>query len=98
EYYSHITVDIYYEPEGFMADVWQYPLDTRFILDTNYYRQDNDKPYLLNGFIIARKLHEMGYTKLILFAGEAIKPEKIPPYLTVVLKNDLIKRKNLDKI
>jgi signal transduction histidine kinase len=97
EYYGHIKVDVYYEPISFMEDVRQYPLDTRFILDTNYCTEEG-KAYVLDGFAIAKKLHEMGYTKLILFAGEAVKPEKIPPYLTVVLKNDLERRKNLDKI
>jgi hypothetical protein len=97
EFYNHIKVDVYYEPNGFMEDIHQYPSDTRFILDTNYYTEAG-KAYLLDGFAIAKKLHEMGYTKLILFAGEAVKPEKIPPYLTVVLKNDLERRKNLDKI
>lgn len=97
EYYGHLKVDVYYEPDGFMADVNQYPLDTRFILDTNYYAEDG-APYLLDGFAIAKKLHEIGYTKIILFAGEAVKATKIPPYLTVVLKNDLVRRKSLDKV
>lgn len=97
EFYSHLKVDVYYEPDGFMTDVNQYPLDTRFILDTNYYTEDG-KAYILDGVAIAKKLYDMGYTKLILFAGQAIKQEETPPYLTVILKNDLEKRKNLDKI
>ena len=97
EYYGHLKVDVYYDPESFLADVHQYPLDTRFILDTYYYAEDNT-PYHLDGFALAEKLYNLGYTNLVLFAGEIVKPEHKPHYLTVILKNDLVNRKILDKV
>ena len=96
EFYSDIKVDVYYDPESLLADVHQYPLDTKFILDTYYFAEDGTA-YIMDGFDVAKKLHEIGYTKLILFAGEAVKAENIPPYLTVVLKNDP-RRKSLNKV
>lgn len=97
EYYGDIKVDVYYDPESFLADVEQYSLNTRFILDTYYYTPAG-KPYLLDGFAVAQKLHEMGYSTLILFSGQEVAIERKPHYLKVILKNDLINRKNLHKV
>lgn len=97
EYYNEIKVDVYYDPEKFMEDVEQYPLDTRFILDTYYYTPEGDS-YLLDGFDLARKLHEMGYKTLVLFSGQEVAAVRKPDYLKVILKNDLLNRKNLHKV
>ena len=94
EYYSHITVDVYYDPDSFLADLEQYPLATRFILDTNY--GADGVAYVDNGFTLAKKLYEMGYTKLILFAGALLPEAQIPPYLVVVYKDNMEKRKILN--
>lgn len=66
------------------------------ILDT-YYESEDKIPYVINGFQLAEELHNMGYTKLILYAGEEPR-NKVLEYLTVVLKNDTVRRKKLDKI
>jgi PAS domain S-box-containing protein len=97
QFYSHLKIDTYYDPISFMEDIHQYPLDTRIILDTYYYAPDGT-PYLQDGFSIARELHEMGYTKLLLFSGEAVEQKLTPEYLTVILKDDLEGKKNLDKL
>ena len=97
EFYSDLKVDVYYDPNSFLEDIHQYPLDTRFILDTHYAAPDNTR-YLIDGFILAKQLHDMGYTKLILFAGQAIPAKQKPDYLKVILKGDLVKRKKLNKL
>lgn len=96
-FYSHLKIDVYYEPDTFLADIHQYPLETRFILDTYYVAPDNT-PYLLDGFEIAKKIYDIGYRNLILFSGENVAEERKPDYLTVVLKNDLVNKKLLDKL
>lgn len=97
EFYSDLKVDVYYDPNSFLEDIHQYPLTTRFILDTHYDAPDKTR-YLMDGFTLAKQLHEMGYTKLILFAGQAIPAKQNLDYLTVVLKGDLVKRKKLNKL
>lgn len=95
-YYNHLKVDTYYDPISFMDSVEQYPLDTRIILDT-YYESPDKIPYTIDGFSIAKELHNKGYTKLILYAGE--QPTGIiPEYLTIVLKSDRSSTAHLDKI
>lgn len=96
-YYSHLMVDVYYDPVSFMEDVHQYPLDTRIILDT-YYESPDGIPYIMDGFRLAKKLNEMGYTKLILFAGETPKV-MVPNYLQVVLKSESVSNhQQLDEV
>lgn len=96
KHYSHLLVDTYYDPISFMEDIQQYPLDTRIILDT-YYSSPDNIPYLIDGFQLAKQLHAMGYTKLILYAGEEAGA-KAPEYLRVILKNDPRYETQLDKI
>ncbi|MFN8770986.1 MAG: hypothetical protein ACK5Z5_06815 [Neisseriaceae bacterium] len=84
--YSHLKVDIYYDPITFLENVHQYPLDTRIILDT-YYDAEDGTPYLMTGYNLARELHAMGYTKLIIYTGEDPRG-RAPEYLQVVLKDD----------
>lgn len=94
--YSHLNVDVYYDPISFMEDVIQYPLNTRIILDT-YYEDENETPYIQTGYAIAKVLHGMGFTKLILFSGEH-KRADAPDYLQVLSKKDSYATENLDKI
>lgn len=93
-YYADLKVDTYANPETFLAEVLQYPLDTRIILDTYYFTKENI-PFILDGFKLAEILHKEGYTKLILFSGDVIIDRVIPDYLTVVLKNDAEKKSKL---
>lgn len=93
-YYADLKVDTYANPETFLTEVLQYPLDTRIILDTYYFTKENI-PFVLDGFKLAEILHKYGYTKLILFSGEVITDRVIPDYLMVVLKNDAEKKSKL---
>lgn len=97
-YYTDVKVDVYYDPDSFMEVVAQYPLDTRIVLDTYYYTQDNESSYDLTGFALAKILHNMGYTNLILYSGEVIPEDRIPAYLRVILKSDFEANKQLHKI
>ena len=38
-------------------------------------------------YTIAEELHQMGYTKLILFSGDVAGTHSIPDYLTVIKKD-----------
>ncbi|MCC2625251.1 MAG: hypothetical protein K0R14_1124 [Burkholderiales bacterium] len=93
---SHLNIDTYYDPNNFLEDVHQYPLDTKIILDRNYYdREGIGRKFLGDGLVIAKTLHEQGYTKLFMVTGEKLDPSIIPDYLTVVLKADAEKIKEL---
>jgi hypothetical protein len=96
EHYSHLKVDVYYDPVSFMEYIQQYPLNTRIILDT-YYDLPNGEVYTQTGYDLARELHALGYTQLIIFTGE--DPEgRAPEYLQVARKVDSYAKMNLDKI
>ena len=92
-YYNDKEVDVYYDPVTFLEDVIQYPLDTLIILDNYYY--EYDLMCYLDGRMVAQKLHDQGYTKLILVSGEDMPNP--PPYLAVVLKSEQDKLASLDK-
>ena len=94
-YYKHLQVDKYYDPVSLMEDIHQYPLDTRIILDT-YYETVDKIPYAIDGFRLAKQLHELGYTNLILYGGE--DPGNVPEYLKVVLKSDRDMIDKLDRV
>jgi PAS domain S-box-containing protein len=94
--FSHLNIDTYYDPNTFLEDVHQYPLDTKIILDRNYYdREGIGRKFLGDGLVIAKTLHDHGYTKLYMVTGEKPDPSIIPDYLTVVLKVDDEKIKEL---
>ena len=94
-YYKHLQVDKYYDPVSLMEDIHQYPLDTRIILDT-YYETVDKIPYAIDGFRLAKQLHELGYTNLILYGGE--DPGNVEAYLKVVLKTDRDMIDKLDRV
>ncbi len=72
------NTEAYYNPEHFLNNVAKYPKDTRIFLDNNYNCSK------LTGLIIAKKLHELGYTRLYILSGEAYL--EAPPYVTVIAK------------
>jgi hypothetical protein len=98
QHYSHLKIDTYYEPYGFMEDVVQYALDTKIILDTFYYADYGEGEFIEGGLPLVRQLHAMGYTNLFMLAGEALSSDMVPDYLTVILKSDQEKIKILDKL
>ena len=96
-YYKDLVVDTYANPRIFMGEVIQYPKDTRIILDTNYYDQEADDTFIgFDGLIMAHRLHEQGYTNLILYSGENY--DNLPSYLKFVSKGYLEAKKILNKI
>lgn len=94
-FYTHLSVDKYYDPTTFLDYFVQYPLNTKIFLDHNYYSCDNYK-FDVNGVTVAARLHAEGYTNLFLISGEDV-PGK-PDYLTVILKTDSEKLQTLDKL
>jgi len=96
QYYSHLKIDVYVDPQEFMQNVLQYPLDTRIILD-NYYEDANGTIYAKTGYDLAAKLHKLGYSKLIVFSGED-PTHDVPDYLQVIRKKDIVQAAKLDKI
>lgn len=96
-HYSHLKVDKYYDPMNFMEEVHQYPLDTRIILDTYYESSDGTVQYDVTGYDLARELHALGYTKLIIYTGED-PGGRAPEYLTVAKKTDQYVTENMDKL
>ncbi|MCX8515252.1 MAG: hypothetical protein ORN24_06745, partial [Burkholderiales bacterium] len=95
-YYKDLLVDVFYDPISFMQNIDLYPLNTRIILDT-LYEYDGNKLYETDGFIVAKKLHNLGYTNIILFTGE-IPNRSVPPYLKVTLKTSEYDQQNLHLI
>ena len=94
DHYSNLKVDKYEEPISFLEDVAQYPLSTKVVLDMFY---TNAGVWQLDGFDVAKKLHEMGYSNLYMAAGETIK-KRIPDYLKVIYKDDVHGLSRLDKL
>jgi signal transduction histidine kinase/FixJ family two-component response regulator len=74
-------VDYYSNVHDLLDHINQYPLNTKFSLD-------NQLPFM-DGIDLARKLYNMGYTNLYMLSGEQLDDKIVPPYLTVILKNDL---------
>jgi len=94
EYYNHLIVDQYSNPFEFLECVTKYPKDTKFILDNYYYAEDGGT-YPIDGIEIAKQLHDQGYTNLFLLSGQNFS---VPDYLTLILKTDKEKIRNLDKL
>lgn len=76
-------VDYYRDPRKLLENLNQYPKNTRIYLDNNFTMVDE------LGVDIAKKLHELGFTRLYLLSGDTFKPEEIPSYLTVILKTQI---------
>lgn len=97
--FPDLTIDAYYDPDSFLEDVYQYPLDTKIILDRTYYDgQGPDRNFLGDGLDLARTLHEKGYTKLFMITGDEPTSEKVLDYLTVIFKEDDEKIKEIAKL
>lgn len=94
-YYKDLTIHKYYDPLLFLDNYLQYPLDTKIILDMLYY---DDIIFIQDGLTIAQELHENGYTNLFMATAEIVPQDKIPDYLTVILKNDLANMSKLNKL
>jgi hypothetical protein len=86
--FSKRVVDTYYHPHDFLENVAKYKKDTKILLDNNF-------PSDLRGIDIAKQLHAQGYTQLYLLSGENFQPGEVPDYLTVIMKTDIDRFKEL---
>lgn len=77
------NVDYFNSPASFLANIMSYPKDTRIYLD-NFFDAES-----VDGMHIATELHELGYKCLYLLSGKQFNESDIPPYLKVILKNDI---------
>lgn len=97
--FANLVIDEYYDPESFLEDVYQYPLDTKIVLDRNYYDGEGEgRKYLGDGLDVAKKLHKLGYTRLFMITGEEPEANIIPKYLKIILKEEDDKIKELAKL
>ncbi|CAL7964394.1 hypothetical protein GAMM_90007 [Gammaproteobacteria bacterium] len=76
-------VDIYYNPDDLLNNALKYDKDVIVCVDHEF---EGNK---LNGFDIAKQLHEQGFTRLYLFSGRRFEKGKIPDYLTAIMKTDI---------
>ncbi|HMT02163.1 MAG TPA: ATP-binding protein [Burkholderiales bacterium] len=96
-FYSHLKLDVYYDPADFLKDVEQYPLDTKIILD-GFYCDDSGFTIIADGITIAKKLHAAGYNNLYLTSSEDIPQQVLPSYVTFISKHDTENMVILDKL
>ena len=68
------TIGSVFESRGKKADI--------------YYNPDDLLSSKLNGFDVAKQLHEQGFTRLYLLSGRTFEKSEIPDYLTVIMKTD----------
>lgn len=81
--YKNKKADKYYKPESFLNNLSKYDKDTIMLIDHEF------KGSKLNGFDVAKQLHEQGFTRLYLFSGRDFEKSEVPNYLTVILKTDI---------
>ncbi|MCE3268265.1 MAG: hypothetical protein K0R49_517 [Burkholderiales bacterium] len=94
--FPNLAIDVYNDPDIFLEDVAQYPLDTKIVLDHYYSRNwGPNSEYIGDGIEVAIKLHSKGFTNLFMLTGEEPNPDIIPSYLSVILKDDDEKIKNI---
>jgi len=72
-----------FKPESFLNNLSKYDKDTIMLIDHEF------KGSKLNGFDVAKQLHEQGFTRLYLFSGRDFEKDMIPDYLSVILKTDI---------
>jgi PAS domain S-box-containing protein len=74
------TVDYYPNPFDFLNRLEQYSKDIIICLDHDF------KLSTMDGFKLAKELHEKGYKRLYLLSGRSFLPEEIPSYVTFLNK------------
>lgn len=94
EYFHNLIIDTYSNPFELLNAVDKYPKDTKIVLDNYYYAPDGST-YQIDGITLAEKLHVKGFTNLFLLSGESFN---VPSYLTLILKSDKEKIRNLHNI
>jgi len=76
-------VDVYYNPDNFLKNISKYDHNTIMCIDNEF------KDSKLSGFDVAKQLHEQGFTRLYLVSGREFERDKVPEYLTTILKDDI---------
>jgi FixJ family two-component response regulator len=76
------TVDAYYNPNKFLKKLLQYDKSTSIFIDNNLCSN-------ITGIELAEELHKDGYNNLYLLSGTDFKKDKVPDYLTVIIKSDM---------
>ena len=84
------VVRYFEQPQKFLEQVSKYPKNTRICLDNNFVDDAG-----VNGISLAQELHKLGYTDLFLLSGDMIEVDKLPDYLTAILKTDIESIKSL---
>jgi len=74
--------DLYYKPDDLLKNMFKYDKDIMIWIDHEF------KGSKLNGFDIAKQLHEQGFTRLYLLSGRRFEKGEVPDYLTAILKTD----------
>ena len=87
-FFQDKVVDTYSSPKNFLKNMSQYDKNTRICMDHNFSGQKN-------GLELAAQLHDAGYKNLYMFSGTSFSKEKVPNYLTVILKGDMDSLHNL---
>lgn len=94
EHYSHLLVDAYQNPFEFLQEADKYPKNTKIIIDNNYHN-NGELIKDINGTIIAKQLHDKGYTNLYIYSWEKCDT---PDYVTLILKTDRATIEHLDQL
>ncbi len=87
--FSGEKVDIYYDPNKFLAQLHRYDKHTKIYLDNNYANTS------IKGLEIAEKLHIEGFQCIYLLTVQTFQKTELPTYLTVIRKDDIEGIKNL---
>lgn len=81
--FTENKIDYFNSPETLLASIMHYPKETRIYLD-NFFSDTS-----MDGFYVANELHERGFTRLYLLSGKKFNENDVPPYLKVIMKDDI---------
>lgn len=81
--FAEKTVDKYYDPDHFLANVEKYPKNTKICLDNNFAAAN------MKGVDIAKILHEKGFTRLYILSGDVFDKNHLPEYIIAIRKDDI---------
>lgn len=74
-------IDTYHDPWVLLENIAKYSKNTKICVDYDLHSS-------INGFDVAKQLHELGYTRLHLMTGTEFSPNEIPDYLSLISKGD----------
>jgi len=74
--------DTYGSPTELLSNIHKYAKDTKICMGQEF------GEYQIKGIELAKKLNELGYTKLYLFTGYRLDDLDIPYYVTAISKDE----------